>query len=166
MAKHLVSLQLSGPRSICASGSKFWQNSGCYPCAVMPKKVMKYHLKQNIPWPSPKRGKASVFKKLSAMKTLGMKKSSHKKVPCVRHGKKQRRTANIVSDGGSVFTRSFPSVAFVVSSGCSKRRSSQTCPTQHVQNVAMELWARHGTEKTAINGSTDAVCKHDLGGSV
>ena len=45
---------------------------------------------------APSAAKARVFKKPSAIKTLGMKKSSHKKVPCVRHGKKQS-TASIGS---------------------------------------------------------------------
>ena len=108
--------------------ASFGNNSGSYPCAVIPKKVMKYHVKQNIPWPNPKRGKA-----------IGDEEIFTQESPLCKAWEKKRKTADIVNDEGSLFTRSSPSVAIVLSSGCSKRRYSQTCPTQRVQNVAMEL---------------------------
>ena len=59
----------------------------------MPKKVMKYNLKNSQPWPTPKRGKArAALKKPCSKKTTSMKKNL--KVPYVRHGvptKKSRR---------------------------------------------------------------------------
>ena len=51
----------------------------------MPKRVLKYNLKNSRPWPAPKRGKArAVLKKPCSKKTTSMKKNL--KVPSVRHG--------------------------------------------------------------------------------
>jgi len=51
----------------------------------MPKRVLKYNLKNSQPWPAPKRGKArAVLKKPCSKKTTSMKKNL--KVPSVRHG--------------------------------------------------------------------------------